>query len=95
MMEKRDGFFTWLKNEITRMVENTGWPVVIMGHSMGNKVIRYFMNWVVANEKDGEEWCRTNIHTWISVAAPFLGSPMAVKALVRTCFCPSPPPCLL
>ncbi len=35
-------------------------PVVLMGHSMGNRVIQYFLNWVMQNDRYGRKWIDDN-----------------------------------
>ncbi len=35
-------------------------PVVLVGHSMGNRVIQYFLNWVMQNDRYGRKWIDDN-----------------------------------
>jgi triacylglycerol esterase/lipase EstA (alpha/beta hydrolase family) len=42
----RDGYFSSLKVSIEAMARREKKKVVLLGHSMGNRVIQYFLNWV-------------------------------------------------
>lgn len=87
ILERRDGYFSWLRDQITIMVKRTGKMVVIMGHSMGNRVIHYFLNWLrIADPRDGAEWIKTHIHTFMAVGAPWLGATKTLRGTVRVLF---------
>lgn len=45
-LEERDGYFSTLKVKIEAMVRREKKKAVILGHSMGNRIIQYFLNWV-------------------------------------------------
>lgn len=45
-LEERDGYFSTLKVKIEAMVRRERKKAVILGHSMGNRIIQYFLNWV-------------------------------------------------
>jgi hypothetical protein len=59
-LEIRDGYFTSLKNRIQAMKTLNASPVVLVGHSMGNRVIQYFLNWVVHTDRNGRRWLDDN-----------------------------------
>jgi triacylglycerol esterase/lipase EstA (alpha/beta hydrolase family) len=42
----RDGYFSTLKVNIEAMARREKKKVVVLGHSMGNRIIQYFLNWV-------------------------------------------------
>jgi triacylglycerol esterase/lipase EstA (alpha/beta hydrolase family) len=42
----RDGYFSTLKINIEAMARREKKKVVVLGHSMGNRIIQYFLNWV-------------------------------------------------
>lgn len=54
-LEKRDLYFTKLKSVIEILVKGHGGKkVVIVSHSMGSLVFKYFLRWVEVN--GSEEW---------------------------------------
>ncbi|ELR15075.1 C2 domain containing protein [Acanthamoeba castellanii str. Neff] len=80
-LEIRDRYFTNLKQSIQDMSKDYG-PVVLVGHSMGNRVIQYFLNWVMQNDRYGRKWIDDNVHTFMAVGAPWLGASKAIRGLV-------------
>lgn len=81
-LEERDGYFTQLKQDIQDMCVRNNSPVVLMGHSMGNRVIQYFLNWVCHTDPtNGRKWISTNVHTFVAVGAPWLGASKTIRAL--------------
>jgi len=77
--EERDGYLTNLANSIQECSERNGKPVMLLGHSMGNKMIHYFLFW--AEAKRGRAWIDKHIHTFIAVGAPWIGAPKMVRTL--------------
>jgi len=60
-LEERDGYFTNLKKTIEDMSTRHQKPVALMGHSMGNRVVQYFLNWIVHNDPaHGRQWISGN-----------------------------------
>jgi len=45
-MESRDGFLTLMRKKIEAAVESNGLPGIMVAHSMGNAVFRYFLEWL-------------------------------------------------
>ena len=81
-LEERDKFFTNLKKGIEELYrKNNDFPVVLVCYSMGYKIIHYFLNLIKRQEK-GQEWIDKYVHSLFSIAAPFLGSPQANRALI-------------
>jgi hypothetical protein len=80
-LEERDGYFTWLMNSIEKMAKREKKPVVLLGHSMGNRIIQYFCLWVV-KRTGSRRWLDENVHTFVAVGAPFLGSPKCVRGMI-------------
>ena len=97
ILEKRDGYFSRTVRMIEEMSRsNGGRPVVLMAHSMGNKMAHYFLKWVVVNERQGVEasalglarpdgmnglqWLDRYVHSFFAVAGPFLGSSKACRS---------------
>lgn len=46
VMEKRDGFLTLTRRRIEAAVKSNGAPGIMVAHSMGNTVFRYFLEWL-------------------------------------------------
>jgi hypothetical protein len=46
IMEKRDGFLTVTRRRIEAAVAHNGEPGIMVAHSMGNNVFRYFLEWL-------------------------------------------------
>ncbi|KAL3769207.1 hypothetical protein ACHAWO_000853 [Cyclotella atomus] len=46
MMEERDGFLTMTRHKIEAAVKTNGLPGIVVAHSMGNSVFRYFQEWL-------------------------------------------------
>ena len=59
-------------------------PMVVIAHSHGNTVFRYFVEWLTqelgANHR--QEWLDRHIGTYVAVGAPLLGAPEPVKAVL-------------
>jgi hypothetical protein len=64
--------------QVTR--ETNKEKVAIVAHSMGNRNVQYFLNWVKKNH--GQQWIDDNIGKYIALAAPFLGAPKAVRGSI-------------
>ena len=45
-MEERDGFLTLTRRRIEAAVTSNGEPGIVVAHSMGNVVFRYFLEWL-------------------------------------------------
>lgn len=85
-LERRDRFFTKLKQQIELIHELSGEKVCLVGHSMGSQVVFYFMKWVEAEGKyygnGGVGWADKHIDSFVNVAGTMLGAPKAVPALI-------------
>jgi len=57
IMEKRDGFLTLTRRRIEAAVASNGAPGIMVAHSMGNNVFRYFLEWL-RNEMQEEAYAR-------------------------------------
>jgi len=78
-LEERDGYFSTLKSQISDMVQFNERKVVVVAHSMGNRIFQLFLRWV--NEIDSS-WIDENIHAHMALGAPFLGAPKSVRGLL-------------
>ena len=56
--------------------------VVLMAHSMGNRNVQYFLQWIVAQEEYGQTWVDQNVHAFFALGPPFLGASKTVRAVV-------------
>ena len=45
-MEQRDGFLTMTRRRIEAAVATNGEPGIMVAHSMGNLIFRYFLEWL-------------------------------------------------
>jgi Lecithin:cholesterol acyltransferase len=45
-MEQRDGFLTLMRRRIEAAVQSNGEPGIVVAHSMGNNIFRYFLDWL-------------------------------------------------
>lgn len=83
VLQSRDNFFGRMREKIERMNresrERKG--VVILGHSMGNKAVQYFLNYVMASP-GGRAWLDANVYSWVVVGAPFLGAAYTGRMVV-------------
>lgn len=78
-LEYRDSFFSKLKMEVEMYYKLNNEKVVILGHSLGNVVTMYFFSWVEEKEPG---FVDKYIHSLISIAAPFLGTPRSISGLI-------------
>ncbi|PRP87710.1 hypothetical protein PROFUN_02410 [Planoprotostelium fungivorum] len=80
-LEERDNHLTKmiLNIEMLRKL-NGGRKVVLIAHSMGNRLVQYFLTW--AEKNHGREWIDANIDTFVAVGAPWLGAPKTVRGAV-------------
>ena len=46
-MEQRDGFLTMTRRRIEAAVATNGEPGIMVAHSMGNLIFRYFLEWLL------------------------------------------------
>mmetsp|Transcript_7080 Transcript_7080/g.15624 ORF Transcript_7080/g.15624 Transcript_7080/m.15624 type:complete len:1126 (+) Transcript_7080:135-3512(+) len=51
-MEARDGFLTMTRKKIEAAVKSNGRPGIMVAHSMGNSVFRYFLEWLRAQMRE-------------------------------------------
>ncbi|EMC95830.1 hypothetical protein BAUCODRAFT_109446 [Baudoinia panamericana UAMH 10762] len=74
--EKRDQYFTRLKNHIEVAKKVSGLKVVLLTHSMGGQVLYYFMHWVEAEGygNGGPAWVEDHLESWINISGCMLGA---------------------
>ncbi|EQC30059.1 hypothetical protein SDRG_12334 [Saprolegnia diclina VS20] len=87
MLQERDHFFyTMLKRieDAVHLHQSRG--VVIIAHSLGNNVLRYFLAWVKHHihltDDVHEAWVRRHIAAYFALGTPFLGSSEPLECLV-------------
>lgn len=82
-LQQRDGYFSYVVESVTEIVRRTGRKTVFLCHSMGNRVMHYFLNWLdLSFPGYGRKWISDHIHTWLAVGAPFLGAPKTVRGVI-------------
>jgi len=79
-MERRDRYFTRLKQQIETLVSMNGRKAVVVAHSMGGNVWHYFMQWVT--HRVHNNWVNDHICNEILVSSPLLGLPKAYFSLL-------------
>ena len=83
----KDGYFTRLKHSVETLVEIHGVPVALLAHSYGDQLVRYFLNWVETDKREGGGGGRltgrtkTWACTWTS-PEPMLGIPKTIPSLL-------------
>jgi phospholipid:diacylglycerol acyltransferase len=83
-LERRDLYFSKLKNTIELAKRVNGQKVVAIAHSMGSNVFYYFLHWVESPQggNGGPNWVEEHLETFVNLAGPMLGVPKAVAAVV-------------
>ncbi|KAK0315683.1 phospholipid:diacylglycerol acyltransferase [Friedmanniomyces endolithicus] len=82
--EKRDQYFTRLRNHIELGKQVSGLKVVLLSHSMGSQVLYYFLHWVEAEGygNGGPSWVNDHIESWINISGCMLGALKDVPAVL-------------
>ena len=60
---------------IMEMRIQNGKKVVLLGHSLGTRVLQYFFRWAVEQPSLGRQWISDNVETYLAVGPIFLGAP--------------------
>ncbi|KAK4574166.1 phospholipid:diacylglycerol acyltransferase [Recurvomyces mirabilis] len=82
--EKRDQYFSRLKNHIELAKQVSGLKVVLLSHSMGSQVLFYFFHWVEAkgHGDGGPSWVNDHIESWINISGCMLGALKDLPAML-------------
>ncbi|KXS21833.1 hypothetical protein M427DRAFT_151099 [Gonapodya prolifera JEL478] len=81
--QKNDQYFTKTVKTIEDLKKNNdGLPVVILAHSMGNRMVGYFCNWVSNQEGLGVKWLQEHVHSIYAAGPPTMGSSKSVRSVV-------------
>lgn len=74
--ERRDQYFTRLKNHIEVAKQVSGLKVSLLSHSMGSQVLYYFLHWVEAegHGNGGPTWVNDHVESWINISGCMLGA---------------------
>ncbi|XP_041004989.1 phospholipid--sterol O-acyltransferase [Juglans microcarpa x Juglans regia] len=82
MLEERDLYFHKLKLTFETALKLRGGPSIVLAHSLGNNVFRYFLEWLKLEipPKHYVRWLDEHIHAYFAVGAPLLGSIQTVKS---------------
>lgn len=83
-LEARDAFFTRMMHSLESLRIQHGQPAVVVSHSYGDVLSRYFMRWVESplGGRRGRGWVGRHIHAYVPIAAPMLGTPKAISAML-------------
>ncbi|KAL4152498.1 hypothetical protein PRNP1_001952 [Phytophthora ramorum] len=77
-LQERDKYFYSLKKKIEYTVELDGdrGGLVVIAHSMGNGVFRYFLEWLKeeVGRNNWQKWIDQHISAYFAVGSPLLGS---------------------
>ncbi|CAE8620650.1 unnamed protein product [Polarella glacialis] len=76
-LEKREGYCEKLVQTVEAL-DRRSTGVAILAHSMGNKMVQYFLAYVKRSR--GQQWLDRHINVWIAAAAPHLGAAQAARA---------------
>ncbi|KAL6071761.1 Phospholipid--sterol O-acyltransferase [Balamuthia mandrillaris] len=92
VMDARDNFFSDMMVKIESLVKaqergiqpQSSPGVIIIAHSLGNNVFRYFLEWLKKEkgEFNYQSWIDRHISDYIAIGAPLLGSPSGVEAVL-------------
>ena len=85
MLQTRDNYFQRTRILIEKLRSDNNKPVVLMGHSMGNLAIHYFLNWIRA-QPHGTEWLDHYVHSHSFTAAAAAAAASALVLLLN-CGC--------
>ena len=78
-LERRDRFFSRLRNMFELNLQLHGKKSVLLAHSMGGNVAFYFLKWV--EHEAGEGWVDKHVEGITLIAGSMLGVPKAMSAL--------------
>lgn len=79
-MERRDRYFTRLRQQIETLVSLNDQKVVVVAHSMGGNVWHYFMQWVT--HRHSRTWVDRFVAAEVLVSSPLLGLPKAYYSML-------------
>ncbi|KAK6542631.1 hypothetical protein TWF694_006574 [Orbilia ellipsospora] len=85
-LEKRDQYFTRLKNHIEVAKKVHGRKCILVSHSMGSQVVFFFLKWVEAVGEGygngGKQWVEEHIESFINISGSLLGAVKGVTAVL-------------
>lgn len=81
-LEERDLYFHKLKLTFETALKLRGGPALVLAHSLGNNVFRYFLEWLKLEipPKQYIQWLDEHILAYFAVGSPFLGATETIKA---------------
>lgn len=81
-LQERDGYFTKMAQIVEESRSKNNKRVVLLGHSLGTRVVQYFLRWAADQPDMGREWIDQNVETFIAVGPIFLGAPKTFRAMI-------------
>lgn len=79
MLQERDRWMNSLKCLIEAAKQINEQKVVLVAHSMGNKMLLYFFQWI--KDKVESSWIDDHIEAYVAISSPYLGAPKAIRGL--------------
>lgn len=83
-LENGSGYFGRLARSIERLVDGSpsGASATVIGHSLGNRLIQYFLQMMLTAPGAGRAWIDRYIGRYIAVSALWLGVPKSIREAV-------------
>ncbi|KAI9921323.1 hypothetical protein PsorP6_000862 [Peronosclerospora sorghi] len=84
-LQERDKFFSFLKRKIESTIELDGHKggLVVIAHSMGNSVFRYFLEWLKddVGRHHWQSWIDRHLAAYFAIGSPLLGSTESLELI--------------
>jgi|GEM_PF-1802413 len=79
----RYDYFNHLQQIIEQLyTQNNSTPIVIIAHSLGNRITQYLLQTIKNNPNLGQTWIDKYIARYIAVSPPWLGAPASISHVV-------------
>jgi pimeloyl-ACP methyl ester carboxylesterase len=76
-LESRYQYFSNLKKSIEDFRKKNNQRVVLLGHSLGNRIVQYFLGWQLGQD-GGKAWIDDHIARYLAVSSLWLGVPKSI-----------------
>lgn len=68
ILQQRDSYFTVFKKTLEELYEINNRPCILLAHSLGNKVVHYFLQYVLFTQPNGRDWIHKHVHLFFAVS---------------------------